>query len=78
MDIHPSCKLRKNHAEAQVVVAIAGAIAVAVRYAAVRSVVVPAAAAVDAVRAFSIATLFIYSILIKFITKTVIFQKKFS
>ena len=45
-------ELRDEHqAEAQVVEAVAGAVVVAVSHAAARSVVVPAAAAADAVRA---------------------------
>jgi hypothetical protein len=58
VDIHPSCKLRKNHAEANVVVAVAGRVVVPVRDSAVGGVVVPATAALHAVRAFAVTTLF--------------------
>lgn len=50
-DIRPNLKLRSNHhAEAQIVVAIAGAVVVPISHTAVLRIVVPAAAAIHAVR----------------------------
>ena len=50
-DIRPNLKLRSNHhAEAQIVVAVAGAVVVPISHTAVLRIVVPAAAAIHAVR----------------------------
>jgi hypothetical protein len=54
----PPCKLRQNHAEAQISVAVAGAIVVAVSNATVARSVPVTAAAIHAVRAISANTLF--------------------
>ena len=68
---HPSlsCKLRQDDAEAKIVVAIAGGIAVTTGNPQVREVcIVPTTAAVHAVRAFSVATHF-YKNVFRFLTR---------
>ena len=56
-----SCKLGQNDAEANVVVAVVGAVVVTVRHTTVVVVVVPATATIHAVRAFTVTTLFNFS-----------------